>query len=60
MKYIHVLTFQFSTKIASCVIHSDSSILPFAQLKKLADRQHIDLATAPLINQSTFLNEENN
>lgn len=60
MKYIHIFTFQFSTKIASYVIQSDNRILPFTQLEKLADEQHIDLATALLINQSIFLNEEDN
>lgn len=60
MKYIHVFTFQFLTKISSYVIQSDNSILPFTQLEKLADKQNLDLSTALLINQSIFLNEENN
>lgn len=60
MRYIHILTFQFPDKLASYVIQSENRILPFTQIEKLADEQHIDLATTLLINQSTFLNEENN
>ena len=60
MRYIHIFTFQFSDKLASYVIQSDNRILPFTQLEKLADEQNIDWATTILMNQSTFLNEENN
>lgn len=60
MKYIHMFTFQFATKMVSYVIHSENRILPFTQLEKLADEQNIDLATNILINHTVFLNEENN
>lgn len=60
MKYIHIFTFQFHDKLASYSIQSENRILPFTRLEKLADEQNIDLTTTILINQSTFLNEENN
>lgn len=60
MKYIHIFTFQFATKLATYSIRSENRILPYTQFKKLADEQNINLSNTILINQSTFLNEENN
>lgn len=60
MKYIHIFTFQFTTKLATYSIRSENRILPYTQFKKLADEQNINLSNTILINQSTFLNEENN
>lgn len=60
MKYIHVFTFQFSTKLASYTLKTDNRILLFTQLEKLTDEQNIDLATSILINHTVFLNEGNN
>ena len=52
MRYVHVFTFQFATKLATYSIQSENSILPYTQFKKLAEEQNINL--------STFLNEGNN
>lgn len=60
MKYIHLFTFRSSTKWASYSIKSENRILPYTQFKKLAEEQNINLSNTILINQSTFLNEENN
>lgn len=60
MRYVHILTFQLSTKLVTYYIQSETRILPFSRFKKLADEQNITLSHAILINQSTFLNEENN
>ncbi len=60
MRYVHIFTFQFATKLVSYSIQSENRILPYTKFKKLADEQNIDLSNTILINQSTFLNEENN
>lgn len=58
MKYIHIFTFQFATKLASYVIHSENRMLPFSQMEELVDEQQIDLSTDILINHTVFLNKE--
>lgn len=60
MRYVHIFTFQFATKLATYSIQSENRILPYTQFKKLTDEQNINLSNTILINQSTFLNEENN
>ena len=60
MKYIHLFTFQFPTKIATYTFTSENRVLSFANLEQLADEQNIDLSTDVLLNHTVFLNEENN
>ena len=59
MKYIHIFTFQFATKLATYTFRSENRVLSFSALERLADEQNINLSTDILINHTVFLNEEN-